>query len=119
MSQTSCNRKKRSRWKDINTHTHAHAHAHTHTHTPALKITADQRSLTVVTAFLTGEKLRRTVTMTANTYYQQLLTTSMTIFATSFKIIFAILCHRKVKQTKSTTEMLCKRLGITRRSVTI
>ena len=32
----------------------------------ALKITAGQRSLTVVWAFVTNEKLRRTVTMTAN-----------------------------------------------------
>ena len=34
---------------------------------PALKITTGKRSLTVVTGFVTGEKLRWTVTMTANT----------------------------------------------------
>ena len=33
----------------------------------ALKITAGQRSLTVTRAFVTAEKLSRTVTMTANT----------------------------------------------------
>ena len=33
MSWTHCNRKKPSRWKNINTHTHARARTHTHTHT--------------------------------------------------------------------------------------
>ena len=33
MSQTSCRRKRPSRWKSINTHTHTHARTHTHTHT--------------------------------------------------------------------------------------
>ena len=64
-----------------------------------------QQSLTVATAFVTAEKFHRTVTMTANTLMQQqLLTTTVTVFATSFKIIVVRLCHRQVKQTKSTME---------------
>ena len=63
-----------------------------------------QQSLTVATAFVTAEKFYRTVTMTANTLMQQLLTTTVTVFATSFKIIVVRLCHRQVKQTKSTME---------------
>ena len=33
MSQTSCKRKKPSRWKNKDTHTHSHTHTHTHSHT--------------------------------------------------------------------------------------
>ena len=33
ISQTSCRRKKPSRWKSIKTHTHTHTHPPTHTHT--------------------------------------------------------------------------------------
>ena len=45
---------------------------------------------------------------------QQLLPATITIFATSFKIIFVILCYRQVKQTKSTIETLYRQLGIFR-----
>ena len=69
--------------------------------TPALKIMARQRSLTVAIVFVTAERLCRMFTMTSNTHTrQQLLTTIITIFATSFKMIFAIRCHREVNQTK-------------------
>ena len=34
---------------------------------PVFKITASQRSLTLVTVFVTAEKLRSMITMTANT----------------------------------------------------
>ena len=44
----------------INTYlyTYKYTHTHTHTHTPAaLKITASQQTLTVVTGFVTAKKL--------------------------------------------------------------
>ena len=86
----------------------------------ALKITAGQQSLIVATAFVTAEKLRRRVTMTGNIKMrQQILTTTITIFGTSFKIILAILCYKQVKQTKSITGTLYCQLGIPRWSVTI
>ena len=44
------------------------------------------------------------VKMTANTKMRQQLLTTIAIFATSFKIIFTILCQTQVKQTKSMTE---------------
>ena len=69
-----------------------------------LKITAVQWSSTIATSFVTAEKLCRMVKMTANTKMGQQLLTTIAIFATSFKIIFAILCQRQVKQTKSMTE---------------
>ena len=73
--------------------------------TTVLKITAGQWSLTVATVFVTAKNLHRTVIMTTNTKMrQQLLTTTKTIFTTSFKIILVILCHRQVKQTKSMME---------------
>ena len=63
---------------------------------------------------------RKALIVTGNTWMQkQLLTGTITIFATSFKIIFAILCHRKVKGTKSAMGMLYRQLGILRWSVTI
>ena len=72
-----------------------------------LKITAGQWSLIVTTAFVTAEKLHGMVTMTANTWrQQQLLTATISIFATSFKIIFAILYHRQFKYTKGILEYL-------------
>ena len=85
----------------------------------ALKITAGQRSLTLATVFVTAEKLHRTVIMTVNTKMRQQLLTIKTTFATSFKIIFAILCDIYVKQTKSMTGTLYRQLGIPKWSVTI
>ena len=47
------------------------------------------------------------------------LTTTITTFTTSFKIIFGILSHRLVQQTKSAKGMMLMQLGIPRWSVTI
>ena len=81
---------------------------------------ASQLSLTIATVFVTTEKLYRTVILTAKVkMQQQLLTTTKTTFATSFKIIFAILCHRQVKQTKSMMGTFYRQIGIPRWSVTI
>ena len=85
----------------------------------ALKITAGQRSLTLATVFVIAKKFHRTVIMTDNAKMRQQLLTTKTTFATSFKIIFAILCHMHVKQTKSMTGTLHRQLGIPRWSVTI
>ena len=85
----------------------------------ALKITAGQRSLTLATVFVIAKKLHRTVIMTDNAKMRQQLLTTKTTFATSFKIIFAILCHMYVKQTKPMTGTLYRQLGIPRWSVTI
>ena len=85
----------------------------------ALKIKAGQRSLTIATVFVTTKKLHRTVIMTANTKMQQQLLTTKATSATSLKIIFAILFHIHVKQTKSMTGMLHRQLGIPKWSVTI
>ena len=70
----------------------------------ALKTMAGQRSLTVVTGFVTAKKLSSTITMTVNT-----LTTTVNkldSFAISSYKFFAILCNRPVKQSKSMTGTL-------------
>ena len=50
---------------------------------------------------------------------QQLLTATITIFATSFKIIFDLLYHRQVKQIRFMAGPLCRQLGILMWFVTI
>ena len=50
----------------------------------ALKIMADQQSLTITAAFVTTEKLLQMVTMTANTQVQQKLLTTAIMFFTTF-----------------------------------
>lgn len=51
--------------------------------------------------------------------WQQHLTTTITMFLSSFHIMLVILCHRQVKQNKSMTGMLYSHLGISRWSIAI
>ena len=84
-----------------------------------LKIMTSQWPSTITIAFVSPEKLHQTVTVTFNTkMQQQLLITAITIIVT-LKIIFVILCHRQLLQTRSMMGLLHCHWGIPRWSVTM